>query len=155
MMWRSRAEKDQRFAGGTLDGQVLAERISTDPDSPGDCKMEYVWGAQYIDEIVCRIDHSGDGIPVPGGRVFRILIENGYEEGCTRGAKQRMQPSSNRLLNASAQSLVAFHVKGLPLEKRLAEDALLKRFVRREGRCIDFPLFQQQVQKFTFWIIQG
>ena len=48
-----------------------------------------------------------------------------------------------------------FYVKGLPLEKRLAVDALLKRFVRREDRCIDFPLFQQQIQKFTFWIIQG
>ncbi len=51
---------DERHLYCSTAWQVLAERINTDPESPGDFKMEYVWGAQYIDEIVCRIDHSGE-----------------------------------------------------------------------------------------------
>lgn len=50
---------------------------------------------------------------------------------------------------------MAFDVKGLPLKKRLAVDAFLKRFVTREGRCIDLPHSQKHIQKVTFWIIQG
>jgi hypothetical protein len=58
-------------------------------------------------------------------------------------------PFTRRWWIFSVNPFVAFYIKGLPLQKRLATDAILKRFVRREDRCVDLSLIQQQIQKFT------
>ena len=48
----------------------------------------------------------------------------------------------------SGQSLVAFYIKGLPLQKRLPLNTFLQGCIRSQNRSIDFPSVEQQVQEF-------
>lgn len=76
-----------------------------------------------------------DGLPRSAASVAMITTSR-------TGSCRRSVPGRQCL---SGQSLVAAYVEGLPFEKRLGLDPLLKGGVGGQERPVDFPSVQQQI----------